>query len=149
MYGFGVSYTPNDQLQLVADFRRIGWKAVMKQFNMNFETAGGTMDMTMRQDWKDQDVIMLGAAYKFTPQLTLRGGVNLANNPVPNEVTNPLFPAIVNNHLTGGFGYAFSPKSSFDLSATYAPKVKVQSDFSNSEITHGQYNAQLMYSMFF
>jgi long-chain fatty acid transport protein len=103
----------------------------------------------MRQDWKDQDVIMLGAAYKFTPQLTLRGGVNLANNPVPNEVTNPLFPAIVKNHLTGGLGYAFSPQSSVDISTTYAPKVKVQSDFSNSEITHGQYNAQLMYSLFF
>ena len=149
MYGFGISYTPNDRWQLVADYRRIGWASVMKQFKMTFESSIGNLDMTMRQDWKDQNVLMLGAAYKYTPQLTLRGGINVANNPVPNDVTNPLFPAIVKNHLTGGFGYAFDPKSSLDFSATYAPKNKVSSEFSGADISHGQINAQIMYSMFF
>jgi long-chain fatty acid transport protein len=149
MYGFGLSYTPNDRWQLVADYRRIGWSAVMKQFKMSFESSMGNLDMTMNQNWKDQDVLMLGASYKYTSQLTLRGGVNVANNPVPAEVTNPLFPAIVKSHLTGGLGYAFDPKSSLDFSMTYAPKVKVNSAFSGAEVSHGQINGQIMYSMFF
>ena len=158
MIGFGFSYTPDDQWQLVGDYRRIGWASVMKRFQMTFDVSsdasnGGfantRLDVAMNQNWKDQHVLMLGAAYKFTPKLTLRGGVNLANNPVPSDVTNPLFPAIIKNHLTGGFGYAFDAKSSLDFAASYAPKVKVQSEFSNTEISHSQLNAQIMYSMFF
>ena len=34
--------------------------------------------------------------------LTLRAGLNLANNPIPDQYMNPLFPAIVKNHVTGG-----------------------------------------------
>lgn len=156
MIGLGLSYKPDDRWQFVADYRRIGWKSVMKQFHMFFDGgASGTMDMTMRQDWKNQHVLMLGTAYKYTPQLTVRAGVNIANNPVPEATTNPLFPAIVKNHLTGGLGYAFSPKSSLDFSATYAPKVRVSNDYgylpgtSNANVSHGQINAQIMYSMFF
>jgi long-chain fatty acid transport protein len=156
MIGLGLSYKPDERWQFVADYRRIGWKSVMKQFHMFFDGgASGTMDMTMRQEWKNQHVLMLGTAYKYTPQLTVRAGINIANNPVPEATTNPLFPAIVKNHLTGGFGYAFSPKSSLDFSATYAPKVKVTNDYgyltgtSNANISHGQINAQIMYSMFF
>jgi long-chain fatty acid transport protein len=158
MYGFGFSYTPDDKWQFVGDYRRIGWAAVMKRFQMSFDIsnaasngafAGSSLDMTLNQDWKDQNVLMLGTSYKYTPQLTLRAGINVANNPVPADVTNPLFPAIVKNHLTGGFGYAFSPKSSLDFSMTYAPTVKVKSAFSGAEISHGQINGQIMYSMFF
>jgi long-chain fatty acid transport protein len=149
-YGFGLSYTPNERWQLVADYRRIGWKSVLKQFSMSFDVnGGGNIDLSMKQNWKDQDVLMLGAAHKFTPQLTLRAGINVASNPVPAEFTNPLFPAIVKSHLTGGLGYAFDPQSSLNFSMTYAPKVKVNSSFSTSEVSHGQINGQIMYSMFF
>lgn len=158
MYGFGFSYTPDDKWQFVGDYRRIGWAAVMKGFQMGFNVsnaasngafAGSYLDITLNQNWKDQNVLMLGASYKYTPQLSLRGGMNVANNPVPADLTNPLFPATIKNNLTGGFGYAFSSKSSLDFSVTYAPTVKVRSAISASEISHGQINGQIMYSMFF
>ena len=156
MLGLGLSYTPDERWQFVADYRRIGWAAVMKQFHMFFDGgSAGTMDMTMRQDWKNQHVLMLGTAYKYNGHLTLRAGVNLANNPVANASTNPLFPAIVKNHLTGGFGYAFSPNSSLDFSLSYAPKVTVTNDYgyltgtSNASVSHSQLNGQIMYSMSF
>jgi long-chain fatty acid transport protein len=77
--------------------------------------------------------------------LTLRGGANLANNPVPDDTVNPLFPAIVKNHFTFGAGYAFSNVSEVNASFVYAPNVSVATP-SGVTIEHSQTNWQLMYS---
>lgn len=153
MYGVGFSYTPNDTWQFVGDYRMIGWKDSMENFKMSFTSTDATyfsgqdMNLSMKQNWKNQHVLMLGAAYRYNSQLTLRGGINIANNPVPNNTVHPLFPAIVRNHLTGGFGYLLDKSHSFDFSMTYAPKVSVTAEgYNNVTISHSQVNAQLMYS---
>lgn len=146
--GVGMAFQATPELLLVADYKRIDWSSVMKNFRMTFESSdfgGMKMDMTMPQDWDDQNVFNLGVAYKVMPALTLRAGANLANNPVPDDTVNPLFPAIVKNHYTMGFGYAFSDKSEVNGSFTYAPKVTVDSP-SGVSIEHSQTNWQLMYS---
>ncbi len=157
-YGFGIAYQANDALLLAADYKRIGWAKVMKNFNMSFTAKGNTgmlaglngavMDATLYQNWKDQDVFMFGAAYKLNPQLTLRAGVSLANNPIPDEYVHPLFPATIKNHFTFGVGYAISPVSSVDFSLAYAPKVSVTNrNMGGLAITHAQqHNWQMMYS---
>lgn len=147
--GLGLAYKPNDQWLFATDYRLIGWKDSMKSFNMSFEAtsgafAGQNMDLSMKQNWKDQHVFMIGGSYRYNGQLTLRAGLNLANNPVPNDTVNPLFPAIVRNHVTGGFGYMLDKSHSVDFSMTYAPEVKVASSYGN--ISHSQINGQLMYS---
>lgn len=156
MFGAGLSYTPNDTWQFVGDYRMIGWKDSMENFKMSFVSTdaayftGQDMNLSMKQDWKNQHVLMLGAAYRYNSHLTLRGGVNLANNPVPNSTVNPLFPAIIRNHLTGGFGYMLDKSHSIDLSMTYAPKVSVKAEgYNNITISHSQINGQLMYSLRF
>jgi long-chain fatty acid transport protein len=129
-YGLGTSFQATDRLQLVADWKHIGWAKVMKDFKVsfladrsqdngnaqtfvNFATGGGfgvlgpgsaTLDATLFQNWKDQDVIMLGAAYKLTDPLTIRAGFNYARNPVPDSTLNALFPAIEKTHYTLGAG---------------------------------------------
>jgi long-chain fatty acid transport protein len=161
-YGIGMAYQVNDQLMVAADYKRIGWKSVMKNFNMSFVadavqsdpsaqgmvSAGATaMNATLYQNWKDQNVFMIGAAYKYTPALTLRAGLNLANNPIPNAYMNPLFPATIKNTLTLGFGYQFSPVSSFDFSLTHAPEVSATNNNMGVTTTHAQSNNwQAMYS---
>lgn len=155
-YGFGLAFQATDALLIAADYKRIGWQNVMKDFKMTFTADsaqsgmaagfGGTqLNATMFQNWKDQDVFMLGAAYKLNPQLTLRGGVNFANNPIPDSYLNALFPAIVKNHVTLGAGYVFNKASSIDGSFTYAPEVS-QNSGSGVTSTHAQTNVQLMYS---
>jgi len=99
----------------------------------------------MFQNWKDQNIIMLGAAYKITEEFTGRAGLNIANNPIPNKFENPLFPAIEKNHVMLGAGYAISKVSSIDASFTYAPEVKVTNG-QNVTTTHSQMNEQIMYS---
>ena len=152
-YGFGMAYQANDDLMLVADYKRIGWAKVMQNFHMNFAALNGslTLDMKMPQNWKDQDVFNLGFAYKTTPELTLRAGANLANNPVPSNTVNPLFPAIVKNHYTVGAGYVFSKTSEVNGSLVYVPKVTtytaaVPGVSPAYSIDHSQLNWQLMYS---
>ena len=57
----------------------------------------------------------------------------------------PLFPAIVENHLTLGAGYAFNKASDVNFSMTYAPEVEVTSPTAG-KISHAQMNWQMMYS---
>ena len=158
-YGIGMAYQATDRLMVAADYKRINWSKVMKNFHMTFTADGsagngpfgGTqLDATLYQNWSDQDVFELGVAYKATDALTLRAGVNLANNPVPDNTVNPLFPATVKDSYTLGLGYGFNKASDVNFSYTYAPNVTVNSPatpFSPGySIDHAQQNWQLMYS---
>lgn len=88
---------------------------------------------------------MLGFAYQATDALTLRAGVNVADNPVPDALMHPLFPAIIKNHYTAGFGYRFSKASSIDFAFSYAPEVTVTNS-GGITVSHSQNNAQFIYS---
>lgn len=151
VYGIGMSLQATDDLMVAADYKRIGWARVMKNFHMTFVSAdmgGLNMDMKMPQNWRDQDVFNIGFAYKTTPQLTLRAGMNLANNPVPDNTVNPLFPATIKNHYTVGAGYAFDKMSEVNASFAYVPKVTSTAPAAAGgySIDHGQMNWQLMYT---
>lgn len=163
-FGFGLSYVANERWQWVADYKHIGWKDVMQSFKMQFIAgsaaqqtglgvgfANTVMDLDYKQQWKDQHVLMLGAAYKPSNAWTLRAGVNLANNPVPDQYVSPLFPAITTNHLTLGAGYAFGKTASLDAALSYVPKVTVTNQWGilggqNQTISMSQTNVQLLYS---
>ncbi len=106
---------------------------------------GGSVSFAMPQNWKDQTVTNLGLAWSANQQLTLRAGVNLADNPIPDAFVNPLFPATVKNHYTLGAGWAFTPAHELNLSYTYAPRVSVTNG-QGVLITHKQQNVQVMYT---
>jgi len=150
-YGFGAAYQASNDLMLVADWKHIGWKDAMKDFKMHFSSAemgGLEMDLTLPQNWKDQDVIELGAAFQTTKELTLRVGANIASNPVPDSTVNPLFPATIKSSYTLGAGYAFNKVSSLNVSLDYAPVSSVTAPAASGGYTidHSQTNWQLMYS---
>lgn len=169
--GLGVAFEASKDLLLVADYKRINWSKVMKDFSMTFTTDAGQagpasafdgteLDMTLFQEWEDQNVLLLGAGYQLTEAFTIRGGLNLANNPVPDEYLNPLFPAIIKNHVTMGVGYVMTKASTIDFSLVHAPAVKQESDYGQVtnaglpvatqgdkvEVTHAQTNWQIMYA---
>jgi len=154
-YGFGAAYQVNEQLMLVADYKHIGWKDVMKDFNVSFVAdnvagngafAGAAVDISMKQNWDDQNVVQIGGAYKTSPDLVLRAGLNVANNPVPDKYMNPLFPAIATTNVTLGAGYSFSKVSSIDFNYAYVPKITGGIAASGPTVDFAGYSAQLMYS---
>lgn len=145
-YGLGLAYQANDKLMIAADYKRINWSKTMKTVNFQYTTDGmPTMDIPFAQNWKDQDVFQLGVAYKAMDALTLRAGVSIADNPIPDNTVNPLFPATIEDHYTLGAGYAFNKVSEVNFSYAYAPKVTVTST-AGYTIDHAQNNWQLMYS---
>ena len=160
MAGIGMAYQVSSDLMIVADYKWINWADVMKEFKMTFTVDAGqagmagafdntVLDASLDQKWKDQHVIMIGAGYKIDPEWTVRGGINYANNPIPDTYLNALFPAIEKTHIMVGVGYMIDKASTIDASFTYAPEVKQTSGPDAPEgatVTHSQTNSQIMYS---
>jgi len=155
--GFGLAYQANEKLMVALDYKRINWADVMKNFKMSFTAdaaqgnplaagfSGTLLDATMYQNWDDQDVFMIGFAYKATDAMTLRFGANLSNNPIPGQYMNPLFPAIEKNHYTAGVGYVLNKDSDINFSLQHAPEVS-QTNGQGVTVDHSQTSWQLMYS---
>jgi long-chain fatty acid transport protein len=126
VYAAGVAWEANDKLLLEFNAKYLPWG-----------DSEGYEDF----DWENQWVYVLGAQYKATEKLDLRAGFNYAANPIrehagwdPNGMTSvqgtaiPVFgyemfrivgfPAIVESHLTLGFGYQLT--ESLALNVAYA-----------------------------
>jgi long-chain fatty acid transport protein len=152
VFALGASWSASPALMVAADVKYIGWADSMRSFKMRYDSsvaANGSVNFAIDQQWKDQTVLNLGVAWKANDQLTLRAGMNLADNPIPNDYVNPLFPATVKSHYTLGLGYKFSPADDFNMSLTMAPEVSVTgTGLTNTgmTITHAQTNWQFMYS---
>ena len=142
----GVAAKVTDKLLLAADYKRVFWSESMNTITI----SQNGIEMGLPQNWNDQNVFELGLAYNATEKLTLRLGANLANNPIE-EHTTPLFPAIVKNHYTAGFGYQFSDTHSINASFAYAPEVEKANglDFAGSSTTHSVASFHLMYRFTF
>jgi long-chain fatty acid transport protein len=154
--GAGIAYQVNENILVAADYKLIAWADVMADFNMVFEVtdeatglAGETVAIKMYQDWDDQSVIQLGAAYRAGEMFTLRGGAVIASNPVPDEFVNPLFPAIEETHFTGGLGINLNEMHGLDLSVAVAPEVEQTNSTTTMVTTHSQFNFQAMYTFHF
>ncbi len=147
VFAVGAGWQVSPSLLLAADLKYIGWADSMKDFKLSYQSSmgNGSVDFALPQHWKDQTVLNLGMAWMANDKLTLRAGLNLADNPVPDTYVNPLFPATVKNHVTLGLGYKVSPAGDFNMSVTMAPKVSVTTP-DGVQIDHAQTNWQFMYS---
>lgn len=143
----GGSWQASPSLLLAADLKYLGWADAMESFKMRYDSVemGGSVSFAMQQDWENQTVLNLGMAWKANDALTLRAGMNLTDNPIPDAYVNPLFPATVKNHYTLGLGYQVSQAGDFNMSVTMAPDVTVNTP-QGIQISHGQTNWQFMYS---
>lgn len=101
-------------------------------------------------------MLALGLAYQFSDAFTGRIGYNHGTNPIPDQFVNYLWPAIMENHYTAGFGYAFNKQSGLNFGLSYVPEVSVTGagptppdGNGGMTIEHSQVNWQLMYSYTF
>ena len=150
----GVSHQANDRFMVAADLKWINWSDVMDTFSLTFTADGSptngsfanqTMDMTMWQNWDDQVVLSFGGAYQLNDKWTIRGGANISQNPIPDANLNYLFPAIIEDHVTGGFSYQVSDAGRLDFGASYGFNTSQASGASGITSTHSQLSWQLMY----
>ncbi|NTW54720.1 MAG: aromatic hydrocarbon degradation protein [Chlorobaculum sp.] len=148
----GFAYQASDKLMIASDVKFIDWSSVMDKFSMTFIAddsnpgfAGQNLDVTMKQNWKDQTVWSVGMQYMATKKLALRAGASFSTNPIPDQYLNPLFPAITKNHYTCGFGYRLTDKSSVAAALSLVPKVTTTNG-DGVDNAHSQVNWSMNYT---
>lgn len=102
VYGVGFAWDASDRLHLGLDAKYITYSTTE-----GFEAEGYDADGSVKGfGWEDIAVFALGAQFKATERVTLRGGYHHAGNPIPGEQSmfNIPAPAIVQDHATVGLG---------------------------------------------
>lgn len=122
-YGVGMAWQATSTFMVAADVKRLKWSDSMKTFRLAMNMGAGWAEGAMPQNWKDQTVVMLGVQYMLNPNVALRAGINHAENPVPDQTLNPLFPATVRTHYTMGVGWNAGGGHTWAASVAIAPKV--------------------------
>ncbi|MEW5950725.1 MAG: outer membrane protein transport protein [Elusimicrobiota bacterium] len=141
-YGFGISHKCTDKLTSSVEVKYLDW-----------ENADGYKDF----DWESQVVYAFGLNYKATDKFSLRAGWNYGKNPVKKhdnfnmtgntvvqgKTMNTLnyeyfrvigFPAIVENHITFGFGYEMSQRVSLNMGYKHAFEKTLKENFAAGSI---------------
>ena len=138
----GLAWQASDRLMVAADLKDVMWGSSMNTVSIY---QNGMLVAPFQQDWDDQIVLALGLAYQFNDAFTGRIGYNHGKNPIPDQYANYLWPAIMENHYTAGFGYVLNKASELNFALSVAPEVSVTGS-GGMRIDHSQVNWQLMHS---
>lgn len=110
----GFAWTPTAQLGVALDAKRFSYSSTPGFGDSGIDPATGAI---RGPGWEDIDVFALGIQYAATPKLTLRGGYNKSDNPIPDAQTffSLFAPGLFEEHATAGLGYLLGEKLRLDL----------------------------------
>lgn len=118
IYAVGLAMDPTENLHLGVDAKYITYSSTE-----GFEREGYNPDFSVRGfGWEDIAVVGVGVQYRLGDAVTLRGGYHYTGNPIPDEQSmfNIPAPAVVQHHVTAGFGYTIVPGVDINVSAYQA-----------------------------
>lgn len=126
-YTIGASFQATPNVTVAVDYARINYSGVPSINNPSTSTALLGLPAGKGFGWSDINVWKLGVQWQTTPQLVLRAGLNVGDNPIQSrDVTfNILAPGVVTQHVTFGGTYALSPATEVSFSMMYAPSNSV------------------------
>ncbi len=141
----GVSFKPTSKWTIGLDVEWINWSAAFDKMpiklkkganpNINLmindATADGSFNYDFPLKWKDAYNIKFGAEYQVAERTNLRAGFIHGKNPVPDNTIFSIFPAIVENHITLGFGRGLSDKLNLDIAYGYTFNKKQKAGSTN------------------
>ncbi|MBE0651108.1 MAG: outer membrane protein transport protein [Bacteroidales bacterium] len=148
--GYGMSYQASSKLNLALDVIWTNWANAFDKMEMtlsngtnsNINTMLGSSGFTYNfpLNWKNTVTVKFGAEYQFTHRFALRAGYDYNNNPVPASTLFPIFPAIVENHVTFGGSYLIGKRFTINAAVegalfnkqTATDPSAIQSEFSGS-----------------
>lgn len=104
----GAAFKPSEEWLLSAKINWINWADAINDVtttatDANNSLAPSSITMVSPQNWNNQMVYALGAAYTYNDKTVLYAGFNHGKNPVPDKNASPLLAATLENHVTLGF----------------------------------------------
>jgi long-chain fatty acid transport protein len=126
-YTVGASFQATPNVTIAADYERIVYSGVPSVANPSTNSAALGTASGRGFGWSDINVVKLGVQWKASPNLVMRAGVNIGDNPIASrDVTfNILAPGVTTTHYTLGGTYAMSDKSEVTFSYMVAPSNSV------------------------
>lgn len=107
----------NDRWDIMADVQWTGWSSLPE---LKFvRTTGAVLGTPTPENFKDVWRYSVGANYRYTDQLMLRGGVAFDQSPVNDQDRTPRLPDADRIWLSLGAQYKLSPQLKFDAGFTY------------------------------
>jgi len=130
--GLGTAYRVTDRLLLAGDLDWVQWSDAIETVKIHGENPDHPMappeqEIPFRMDWKDQWVWSIGAEVTPADRWAFRAGYNHGKSPIPDSTLRPLFPAIGEDHLTGGCGFTTGPWT-FDVALEYVLETSQRND---------------------
>lgn len=128
-YNIGISWQATPEVKLALDYQRINYSDVRAVGNPVTNLLVGGVPLgepgSAGFGWDDVEVWKLGVEYKYSKQLTLRGGVSYNNNPISKSdmgevMFNILAPAVIEGHASAGFTYTFASGNELTMQYTHA-----------------------------
>jgi long-chain fatty acid transport protein len=158
--GLGMSYAAAKDLRVAFEVEWVNWKNGFDVMSLSLAGGGnpninkmmgnaGNFSIDFPMIWKDSYCVRVGGEYDVNPSLTLRAGYAYGSNPVPETTIFPVFPAIVENHITLGGSYAIARPFVVHLAYELALNNKVTA--SSQSMIAQEYNnsvSQLSESIF-
>jgi long-chain fatty acid transport protein len=123
----GLAWDAMPGLTLMADYRHIFYSAIPAIANSSTVMAQFGAPGGPGFGWSDVDAVSIAAAWKATPDLTLRVGYSHNTNPVSSNdvMMNILAPGVVTDHFSAGLSYAWAKNLGVDLQFGYVPRHDV------------------------
>ena len=126
-YTVGVGFQATPSVSVALDYQRINYSGVTSIGNPSTNRvplgfAGGP-----GFGWSDINVFKFGVQWQAMPALTLRAGLNIADNPIQSRDVsfNIIAPGVTTSHITLGGTYALSPTTELTVAYMHAPKKSV------------------------
>ncbi len=134
--GIGIAWDVNDAWLVSAEINWINWSDAINTPFLNISKpdnplAAPALSQTAAINWRDQYVFALGTAYETEHDSVFRAGINIANNPIPDESITPLLAPIARYHVTGGYGATLSDQWRFDAALEY--QLKASETYTNPQ----------------
>ena len=113
----GVYHDLSPELAVMAEAAWTGWSS-FDVLRVQFDNPVQPDSVTI-EDWDDSWFFALGATWRPSEQLALRGGIAYDQTPIPDATRTPRIPGNDRTWVSIGLGYAVTPGFSLDAGYTH------------------------------
>jgi long-chain fatty acid transport protein len=150
--GFGASFNVFDNVRMAMDLEWINWLKAFDEMTLSLSNGSsaninrmlgneGAFGIAFPMNWKDAVTARVGMEIDFSSAFTLRAGGAFGTNPVPASTVFPVFPAIVENHVT--FGATVRPFPSLAVNAAVEHAFNKKQTAAAQSVIAQEYSASI------